>query len=277
MANWIIRTNAPSVSVEKSRVVLNSSRRVSIGPDDELVLLSTEWTFTHKARVREITESRIAVARGGEKRSWEIHITGWQTFPQVVDLNDVSTSLTFIRNWKRPKVHVRHAYRRLPDGDLETLERGEYFLARHAYLTFISALPRRLVQLFLADSSPDPPRGWGSADYPERSRALIRFIEERVLTIGHVVLDAQSQWDALSSQIGAPKPIPLYVWDEDETAPPINLTSQAETFRTLVPEPGDEREPHRAQLTEIGEVVTSPERQATNHRFELLFRNHADE
>src|SRR5271166_131412 len=138
MAIWIIRANAPSVTVEKKRLVLKSKRRVSIGPGDELVLLSSESVFVDKARVLEVREASapsIAPSTESEreqKRWWEIDIDEWKSLPQEIDLTDASTSLTFIRNWRRPKVHVRLAYRRMPDEDLETLERGELFVARDA-------------------------------------------------------------------------------------------------------------------------------------------------
>jgi hypothetical protein len=244
-------------------------------------LLSSERAFTDKARVLEVTEGSAPTQHEDlrePKRSWEIVIEKWERLTQEVDLGDASTSLTFVRNWRRPSLHVRPAYRRLPDADLETIERGDLFLARATYLTFLGSLPPRTAQLFLAENFPFPSRtNWEGADYADRSAALVRFIEERVLSVGKVVVAAQNQWEILSSRMGYPKPLPLCVGEEDETAP-INLTSQAEIFGSLLlPEAPDGSEPHPTQLTDIAELITSSARRQVEARFERLFRNRIDE
>ena len=277
MAKWIVRSNAPSVAVEETRVVLRSKRRVSIKRGDELLLLSNEWVFTDKTNVLDTKESRSRLDSDEEKRWWEVHIDKWEPLPQALDLNDASTSLTFIRNWRRPKVHVRPAYRRLPDDDLETIERGDLFLARETYLSFVSALPPRLVQYFLAESTFPSQIPWDTPEYVDRAVALIRFIEERVLSLGKVVMAAQNQWDRLSSQTALPLPQPLYVWDEDEATLPINLTSQARIFGTLLSESREGSAADRTQLAEIRDILTSPMRRDVERRFERLFRNRFDE
>ena len=278
MANWIIRANAPSVTIEKKRVVLKSRRRVSIGAGDALVLLSSESVFVDKARVLEVREASAPSAapldEGEQKRWWEIDIDDWKSLPQEVDLTDASTSLTFIRKWRRPKIHVRLAYRRLPDEDLETLERGELFVARDAYLTFLDALPARLVQLFLAEN-PSPLRTWSSANYADRASAVIKFIEERVMSVGLVASATQSQWDIFMRRADSPDSSRLYVWDEDEAARPIDFTSQVQAFRSLLSEGTDDSGSRRSQLTEISELLAS--RQRAESRFEEIFRNRSDE
>jgi hypothetical protein len=278
MANWIIRSNALSVSVENTRIILRSKRHVSIKPGDELVLLSSGWVFTHTARVLDISAGSTTLRPNEQKNWWELHIERWDPLPREVELDDVSTSLTFVRNWKRPKVHVRQAYRRLPDDDLETIKRGDIFLARDAYLTLIAALPPRLGQYFLAERSPASAQSRSIVDYAERAVALIRFIDERVLSVGKVVLAAQDQWDILSTRIGSPKGQALYVWDENEMATPAtNLTLQAQAFRTLLPETTEESGVQRPSLSEIAELLTSPARQDVERRFERVFRSHGDE
>jgi hypothetical protein len=278
MANWVIRANAPSVTIEQKRVVLKSRRRVSIGASDALVLLSSESTFVAKARVLEVREaSAPSVApsdEGEQKRWWEIDIDEWKSLPQEVDLTDASTSLTFIRKWRRPKSNVRLAYRRLPDDDLETLERGELFVARDAYLTFLDALPARLVQLFLAEYSSSL-RTWSSANYADRASALIKFIEERVMSVGLVASATQSQWDIFMRRAGSQDSSRLYVWDEDEAARPIDFTSQVQAFRSLLSEGTEDSDSRRSQLTEISELLAS--RQRAESRFEAIFRNRLDE
>jgi hypothetical protein len=279
MANWIIRANAPSIAVERNRVVLKSRRRVSISSGDELVLFSWEATFVEKARVLEVREasapSLSPSVEGEEKRWWEIDIDEWKHLPVQLKLDEASTSLTFVRNWRRPNVHVRLAYRRLPDEDLKTLERGELFVARDAYLTFLDALPDRLVQLFLADN-PRSLRTWRFAGYADRARALIDFIEQRVLSVGRVASAAQRQWDAFQARGKLPETHRLYVWDEAEGASPIDFTAQVEAFRALQPDGAEDvGAASRSQLTEIAELLAS--RQSTESRFENLFRNRTDE
>jgi hypothetical protein len=278
MANWIIRANAPSVAVDGNRVVLKSRRRVSIAPGDELVLLSWASTFVEKARVIEVREasapSLSPSVEGAEKRWWEVHVDEWRDLPEEIKLSEASTSLTFVRNWRRPNVHVRHAYRRLPDEDLETLERGELFVARDAYLTFLDALPPRLVQLFLAEN-PHPVRTWDFASYADRARALIRFIEQRVMSVGRLASAAQSQWDIFQGRASLTDAQRLYVWDEAEDAPPIDFTAQVQAFRALQPDGGKEFDPRTSQLTEIADLLSS--RQSAESRFESLFRNRIDE
>jgi hypothetical protein len=279
MANWIIRANAPSVTIEQKRIVLKSRRRVSIKSGDVLVLLSRETVFADKAQVLEVREASaptIAPFEEGEiKQWWEIDIDEWKNLQQEVDLTDASTSLTFVRNWRRPKVHVRLAYRRLPDEDLETLERGELFVARDAYLTFLDALPARLVQAFLA-VNPPLLRTRRLTNYAERARALIAFIEERVMSVGRTALAAQNRWNLFLVRSGLRDSPHLYVWDEDEAARPIDFTAQVEAFHTLLPENTEEPDASgNSQLTEIAVLLAS--RQGTENRFENLFRNRIDE
>jgi hypothetical protein len=194
MANWIVRSNAPSATVDETRVILRSRRRVAVKAGDDLVLLSSEWHFTAKARVLEVVEGSGTTLEGGEeKRWWELRIDRWESLAQEIALDDAATSLTFIRNWRRPKIHVRRAYRSLSDDDLETIERGDLFIAREAYLTFISALPPRLAQLFLAESPAPSLRTRDVGDFSARAVALINFVEERVLSVGRVTIAAQAQ------------------------------------------------------------------------------------
>lgn len=277
MANWIIRANAPSVTVERSRVVLKSRRRVSIASGDELVLLSWESAFLERARVVEVREasapSLVPSSEGEEKRWWEIDIDEWKPLPEELKLSEASTSLTFVRNWRRPNVHVRLAYRRLPDEDLETLERGELFVSRDAYLTFLDALPGRLRQLFLAENPP-PSWSWRAADYADRARALIQFIEGRVMSVGRVASATQEQWDLFSRRLGSDARR-LYLWDEEDAGRPIDFTSQVQAFRTLLPETVEEGIPSGSQLTAIAEIL--PSREGVERRFETIFRNRIDE
>lgn len=276
MTTWIIRTGAPSVVLEASRVVLRSRRRISIRSGDELVLLSRESVFVNKAQVVEVRQGGtpyiVSSDEEEKQRWWEVHIEDWKKLRQEIALADASTSLTFIRNWKRPKVHVRLAYRRLPDADMETLERGELFIARDTYLHFLDALPPRLVQLFLAEN---PPRSvsWTNSDYAERARALINFIEAHVLCVGRVALATQKLWVQFLTQVGSPDAQRLYLWDEIEAGHPIDFTSQVDAFRTLLPDTEDSGS--AGQLTEIAELLDS--RRSIEDRFETLFRDRIHE
>jgi hypothetical protein len=212
---------------------------------------------------------------GEQKRWWEIDIDEWKSLPQEVDLTDASTSLTFIRNWRRPKIHVRLAYRRLPEEDLETLERGDLFVARDAYLTFLDAVPARLSQLFLAENPPFF-RTWRITDYADRARALIDFLEERVMDVGRVAIAAQNSWDLFLGRLDSSGSRPLYVWDEAEDARPIDFTSQVQAFRALLAENAEHAGfGGSSQLTAVAELLAS--RQSTENRFEALFRNRVDE
>ena len=107
--------------------------------------------------------------------------------------------------------------------------------------------------------------------------ALIKFVDERVLSVGKVTIAAQAQWEMLSARIEVPNAPPLYVWDEDETAPPINISSQARVFGALLLERGAGPEQPLTQLTEIVEVLTSTARRSVERRFERLFRDRIDE
>ena len=279
MANWIIRENAPSATIEQKRIVLKSRRRVSIKSGDEVVLLSRETVFVDKAQVLEVrqvsTPSSARFEESEPKWWWEIQIDEWKSLPLEIDLNDASTSLTFIRNWRRPKVHVRPAYRRLPDEDLETLERGKLFVARDAYLTFLDALPARLVQVFLAENPPLL-QTRRTTDYAERARALILFVEERVMSVGRTAIAAQDRWNLFLARKDSGDSRYLYVWNEDEASWPIDFTAQVDVFRTLLPESGAAPDSGgSSRLTELAEILAS--RRDTESRFENLFRNRVGE
>ena len=278
MANWIIRATAPSVTVERDRVVLKSRRRISIAAGDALLLLSRELTFSAKARVLEVREgtgrSLLSSAEGEEKNWWEIDIDGWKELPLQLKLDEASTSLTFVQNWRRPNVHVRLSYRRLPDEDMKTLDRGELFVARDAYLTLLDALPERLFQSFLAEN-PRLPRTWRSVAYADRARALIEFIEKRVMSIGRVASTTQRFWDNLCERTGSTDTHTLYVWNESDDIAPIDFTAQVDAFHALQRDSGEGEQFSGSQLTEIGEIMGA--RQSTELRFENLFRNRIDE
>jgi len=277
MGNWIIRNNAPSISVDDERVVIRSRRRVSIKRHDVLLLLSNKLVFSHQADVIRVAERKSTLESGDDKRWWEISIPKWDLLPQPIDLDLFSTSLTFIRNWTRPKLHVRHGYRRVPEEDLITIQRGEPFLARETYLTLSNALPTTLLQQFLAEVATSLTSLRVTREYALRSDALIRFIETRVLSIGRVLMDTQVQWQVLLQRIENIEPCPVYIWDEEDAAPPINLSSQAQLFRTLLG--GDHQRPDAriAQLGEIIEVLSARSQQADELRFERIFRDFVDE
>ena len=252
---------------------------MSISSGDQLVLLSWDSTFTEKAQVIEVREasapSLAPDIEGEQKRWWEIDVDEWKRLPEELKLSEAATSLTLVRNWRRPNVHIRLAYRRLPDDDLETLQEGHLFVARDAYLSFLDALPGRLVQLFLADN-PHPLQTWRFAGYADRARALISFIEQRVMSVGRVAAAAQSQWDILRDRGGFAEAQRLYVWDEVDESRPIDFTAQVEAFRTLLqPESPEEADARGSRLTEIAGLLTS--RQSAESRFEALFRNRIDE
>jgi hypothetical protein len=159
--------------------------------------------------------------------------------------------------------------------DLATLERGELFVARDAYLTFLDALPARLVQAFLAENRPLV-RTRRTTDYAERTLTLIGFIDERVMSVGRTALAAQDRWNRFLARTDSGDSRHLYVWDEGESTWPIDLTAQVDAFRALLPESAAEAESgSRSLLTEIADILAS--RQGTENRFENLFRNRLDE
>jgi hypothetical protein len=278
MANWIVRSGAPSVSVDDRRILIRSERRVSIKPGDKVLLLLTEkWAFTREARVLDVAQRPRSSQGGEEKPWWEINVSEWSSLPEPVELELFSTSLTFIRNLIRPKLHVRQAYRRLPDADLVTIQRGELFLARETYVTLLGALPRPLQQTFLAETVMSSLQTERSIEFVDRARALIQFIEQRVVSLGNKLIDTQRQWESLLPKTGYPDSMPLCVSDEDELGLPLNLSSQAALFRDLFVELHGADAAEKTLLAKIGDDLAAESRRPSEQRFELLFQDRINE
>jgi hypothetical protein len=272
--NWILREGAPSIKVDKGAkvVLIESRRRVSISPGDALVLLSDGRRFTQWTRVLEV-DARSPTERDSgtpQPRLTRISVEEWQAFPIPVEFDLFAASLTFVRNRQKPRLHIRPGYRSLPQNDFETIAAGEPFVAREAWYALMDALPDSMQRKFLAQellSSTDS----AERSFQERTRALIGFIQRRVLTAGAALKEVADLWHEVCGKAGLPREIRAYFHTEDDSAVPDNIETQAALFQVFQSAALQADEDGRALLDLVSERLQTSEQDSTVQRFERLF------
>jgi hypothetical protein len=269
--NWIVRKGAPSIKVdEKSKTVLvSTARRVSISSGDVLILLNEEYVFTHIAEVVETAPLRGSVQDPDMRKTTEITHSGWRALDAPVEFELFTSSLTFVTNRERPYLHLRLGYRTLADADLETIQGGEPFLAREAYLALLGALPESLKRTYLAEQLLAQGAG-NEAPYEQRTISLLQFIESRILKIGEMIVVLDEEWEEVRKLADVALAVEPVFSSEDELVAPDNIRKQADQFRKVqnLIRTGQES-PTMLELTR--EAMQSEGQRARVERFEEVF------
>jgi hypothetical protein len=272
--NWILREGAPSITVDQGAkaVLIESRRRVSISPGNVLVLLSegrrfTQWTQVLEVDARSPTRGDSGTAQA---RLTRISVEEWQTFPIPVEFDLFAASLTFVRNRQKPRLHIRPGYRSLPQNDFETIAAGEPFVAREAWYALMNALPDSMQRKFLAQELLSSTDGV-ERSFQERTRALIGFIQRRVLTAGAALKEVADLWHEVCDKAALPREIRAYFHTEDDAAVPDNIEMQAALFQAFQSAALQADEDGRSLLDLASERLQTSELDSTVERFERLF------
>jgi hypothetical protein len=285
MGQWIIRQGAPSVeiSLDSKNVVIKSRRHVSIQPGDRLLFLNLEMVFTHESSVTRVNRSVPNTEENGEFQSrWLVETRGWEGLKQPVEFDLFPGSLTFVRNWDKPRLHVRPGYRTLPDDDLKTIEEGEPFLAREVYITLFRALPVPMRWKYLLEHQPGPDAVQIFIERPffDRAMSLIEFVDRRVITVGRTLIQVDDRWKDIVSKSFGPAPMDAFFSsDEQEDSDvsesiPDPISGQADAFRSLL----NELEGGGEELGLIPSLRKALDSESSiQQRFEYLFRSRDNE
>lgn len=269
--NWIIREGAPSIKADKnSRTVLvSTARRVSIREGDILVLLNNHYVFTHTAEVVEAAQKSGTERTPDIRRTTEIVHSGWHALDPPVEFELFTSSLTFVTNRERPKLHLRLGYRNLPEVDLQTILEGEPFLAREAYLALLEALPESLKRTYLAEQLLAQGAA-NAAPYGQRVIALLHFIDSRVLQMGEMIVAVDEAWEDVRKLADTSWAVEPVFSSDAEGVAADSIREQADRFRKVQDLIGTgEVSPTIFQLTR--EAMHSPEQSSRVERFERIF------
>jgi hypothetical protein len=201
MANWLVRTDAPSISFDGKfeEFVVTSRRRPRIRVGDTVVFL--------KSASGELFENfaKVTGVRQGEKTADEGVLTTTVSVSKLknsisdVYIDSLKFSLVFVRNLDNPKMHFRRGYRSVSAQDLRTIESGEAFLARTAYYELLGSLPGALRASFEADEIIGAAqKGSLSLEFRSRLRRLGEFIESRVLSVGKLLGEINKNLELLN-------------------------------------------------------------------------------
>jgi hypothetical protein len=284
MANWILREGAPSLEVRPDRkiVLIKSKRRSSIRPGDCIILMSPKWTFTHQSEVLRAPEKpEHELSELEQTPGWSFEVAEWTRFPSPVEFDLFSASLLFVRNWKQPHLHLRPAYRSLSDPDLQTLVNGEPFLARETYLSLMEALPETLRQSFIAEHALPLNNEYRERPFFDLANLAIDFIEQRVVSVGTMVVETDDLWREIAMQAYAPGDLEAYFADEDNqrgnSTAEDSVRTQAALFRNVLGELNGKNGETGALFPSVREALTSNSRLQLERRFEFLFRGRNNE
>jgi hypothetical protein len=154
MTAWLLRKTASSVSADpdKSEFTVYSSRPPAFRSGDCVVLLGGYGkgiSFDYSASLVAITS-----ASSDALTTTTATVDKWQKLPDDTTLALLQFSLTAVKNFDRPQLHFRRAYRRLPMTDLQTIKSGEPFAERSAYYLLLRALPNALRESFERELRP---------------------------------------------------------------------------------------------------------------------------
>lgn len=221
MKFWLIRTDAPSVRVVAQNLVyIRSKRMPRIKPGDTAVLFDrlhfSRWGLVETFDAAEDEVLALRAPPGfpevgdsetdleqPEPRWFLLTVSGWEKIEDA-NVDDLRFSLTFIKNMQTPRLNLRRSYRSLREHDFKTMVQGDVFLARTAYFELLTALPRETQIEFEISQLMRGGKPIYFGDFEELLRALERFIDQRVLSVGRSLGDLVDRIEAmeLGSDLG---------------------------------------------------------------------------
>ncbi len=229
MADWLIRIDAPSITLDVSTKTLQieARRRPSIKNGDTLVFVdSIEGNFLAKfASVKEVLGRTSEPINGvlpdevSARRSSSVPVqattagassreflkyryaldTVLESFSKdgTLNIETLKYSLTFVRNLRQPARHFWRGYRRLPAVDRKTIESGEVFIARTGYHDLLFALPVQLQTAFEVEEMYRAVEKQFDKSYLGRLTRLQTFLETRIFAAGDLIKGIDEALDNL--------------------------------------------------------------------------------
>jgi hypothetical protein len=187
MANWLVRTDAPSISFNGKfeEFVVTSRRKPRIRAGDTILFLKSASgvLFENFAKVTHVRQAEKTDDDGNGATSFLV--SRYESAIPDIDIDSLKFSLTFVRNFSNPSLHFRRGYRSVSAQDLKTIINGEAFLARTAYYELLGSLPSTLRASFEADEIIGAAQKGGlSFEFRSRLKRLNEFIEVRILSVG---------------------------------------------------------------------------------------------
>jgi hypothetical protein len=288
MSHWLIRANAPSVSVDlpKNSCVIESRRRPRIAAHDVLVLLkrtSAGATFSSSAEV-----THVATTDSGEVgglRQTKIETGDWISLPDDSTVEVLRFSLTIVHNLRNPQHHFRGGYRRLPREDFDTIRSGEAFVARTTYFELLGALPEDLRNQFRAGELLSSSFELGQPTFEARLHRLCEFLSMRVLSVGKLLEQLSDVLERAELRDERGRSYAHQFFDDDGlTGRGDDIEKQAAVFRDLADALGEQEIAHeegqpvrRDTLSTVLTEIQTKDRLPRESLFELLFRGRGDD
>lgn len=195
MANWLIREDAPSVTIVRGKEVgIRARRRPRIGEGDQLYFLTSLHGEIHAratvtSSAQEVSETNAARASASAPIIpvvFAIATSGVEELPQPLEIDALRYSLTIVRKLENPEAHFRRGYRSLPKEDVDTITSGEAYISRTAFYELYFAIPRSLRAKFDFHEEMLQP---SSRDTKARLRRLNSFLEDTVYAAGDMLED----------------------------------------------------------------------------------------
>jgi len=200
MKLWLVRADAPSVTVNSDKsITIRSKRTPRIKEGDKAVLL-TKQEFAQWATVKDVEpldevtldlrpspEFDVPLEEPSKPgvKHFKVEVDTWVTIEGSL-LADLLFSLTFIKNVHKPSLYLRRGYRSLHESDFTTIVQGDVFLARTAYFELLTALPSDTQLAFQVSQLLS---GTSDAPFVDQLQQLQLFIDEQVLSIGRALVD----------------------------------------------------------------------------------------
>ncbi|CAM8637041.1 hypothetical protein MCEZEM1_00068 [Comamonadaceae bacterium] len=278
MANWLVRTDAPSISFDGKfeEFFIRSRRKPRIGVGDTILFLKSASgeLFENFAKVTGLRQAEMADDMGIASTAFSVSkIKGASP---GVDIDSLKFSLTFVRNLTNPKLHFRRGYRSVSAQDLRTIESGEAFLARTAYYELLGSLPETLRASFEADEIIGAAQMGGlSNEYRYRLERLNEFIEIRILSVGQMLGEINESLDLLNFNDDFEHC--FVANDTDMRTRADSLTVQVDRFGHLndalnTPLSADARLEKTNVIQQLIQELDRQERKTSESRFEREFR-----
>lgn len=206
---WLVRADAPSVTVDSKVGMIIRSRtapRLKVG---DQIVLANNGKFTKHGIVQKVdssdgrTSALQPFSYGGRIK---LAVEKWESIADS-KIADLRFSLTFIKDVNRPERHLRRNYRSVKASDFRTIVHGEVFLARTAYFELLTSLPgdTRLkfeILQMRTHRTNDP--------FLNRLEALETFIEQRVLSVGRLLVNLMEKINILQVESEDGQPMKHY-------------------------------------------------------------------
>jgi hypothetical protein len=278
MANWLVRTDAPSISFDGKfeEFVVTSRRKPRIGAGDTILFLKSASgeLFENFAKVTDVRQAEKTDDDG--KRETTYSVSKIKGASPDVDIDSLKFSLTFVRNLAHPRLHFRRGYRSVSAQDLRTIENGEAFLARTAYYELLGSLPSTLRASFEADEIIGAAKKGGlSFEYRSRLQRLNEFIEVRILSVGKRLGEINQSLELLNFNADFEH---CFVADDTDVRTRADLLSvQVDRFSNLnealnTPLIADAKLEQTNVIQQLLQELDRQERKISESRFEREFR-----